>query len=293
MTLRHLTIFISVCENKSTVRAAEKLHIAQPSISFAIKEIESHYGIKLFDRISRKLILTEEGKVFLYQAREIIDKVNQLESSLRDCDLTKKIKLGCSTTIAIFLLPEILKKFEASNRMVKIELTVRDSNTLADLVLKNEIDLALIETPVNKKDIIATPFYCDSLLLFLSKDNILSKEKHIKLVDLENNTLILREKHSAVRKLIDSILISNNIKNDNIWDSTSTQAIISLVEQNLGLTILPSLWASNLKNNNYIINKEIEDISLKREYMIIHHKNKYISPTLDDLINNCKSNYSQ
>lgn len=293
MTLRHLNIFISVCENKSTVAAAEKLHIAQPSISFAIKEIESHYGIKLFDRISRKLILTEEGKVFLYQAREIINKVNQLESSLKDCDLTKKIKLGCSTTIAIFLLPEILKRFETSNSKVKIELIVRDSNTLADLVLKNDIDIALIETPVNKKDIIYTSFYCDSLLLFLSKDNPLSTKNNIKLLDIENNTLILREKHSAVRKLIDSILIANNIKIDEVWDSTSTQAIISLVEQNLGITILPSLWANNLKNNTYLIAKEIEDISLKRAYMIIHHKNKYISPTLKELIDICKANYSQ
>lgn len=293
MTLRHLNIFISVCENKSTVAAAEKLHIAQPSISFAIKEIESHYGIKLFDRISRKLILTEEGKVFLYQAREIINKVNQLESSLKDCDLTKKIKLGCSTTIAIFLLPEILKNFETTNNQVKIELTVRDSNTLADLVLKNELDLALIETPVNKKDIISKPFFCDSLLLFLSKDNHLAKKSNIKLLDIEQNTLILREKHSAVRKLIDSILIANNIKINDVWDSTSTQAIISLVEQNLGITILPSLWATNLNKKSTLIAKEITDIALKREYMIITHKNKYLSPTINELINICESNYSQ
>lgn len=287
MTLRHLKIFIAVCENKSTVATANKLHIAQPSISFAIKEIETHYGIKLFDRISRKLILTEEGKIFLYQAREIIRKVNQLESSLKDCDLTKKITLGCSNTIAIFLLPNILKKFEKINNKVKIDLIIRDSKTLSSLILENEIDLALIETPIYDKDIKSIPFYNDSLLLYLSKENLLAKKDIIYLSDLKDQNLILREKHSAVRKLIDSILISNNITISNPWDSTSTQAIISLVEKNFGISILPSLWDTSLKDNTNIITREVKDLSIKREYLIINHKNKYLSPAIQNLIKIC------
>ncbi len=291
MTLRHLKIFISVCENKSTVAAANILHIAQPSISFAIKELENEYGIKLFERISRKMILTEEGKIFLYQAREIMSKINQIESSLKDCDIKREIKLGCSVTIGIFLLPKILKIFKETNKNIKISVIIKDSKTLSQLVIKNEIDIALIETPLIEKDLDSTAFYKDSLMLFLSKENPLSSKTIIQLKDLENQNLIFREEHSAVRTLIDSALVSNNIKINHPWESVSTQAILSLVENNLGVSILPSLWISDLNKKSNIITKKINDISFEREYLIINHKNKYISPLLKKIIDICTKNH--
>lgn len=291
MTLRHLKIFISVCENKSTVAAANILHIAQPSISFAIKELENEYGIKLFERISRKMILTEEGKIFLYQAREIMSKINQIESSLKDCDIKKEIKLGCSVTIGIFILPKILKIFKELNNNIKINVIIKDSKTLSQLVLKNEIDIALIETPLIEKDLDSIPFFKDSLMIFLSKKNPLSSKKNIQLKDLENQNLVFREEHSAVRTLIDSALVSNNIKINHPWESVSTQAILSLVENNLGVSILPSLWISDLNKKSDIITKKINDITFEREYLIINHKNKYISPILKQIIDICTNNY--
>ncbi len=284
MTLRHLKIFIAVCKYKSTVEASRKLHIAQPSISLAIKEIEDNYGIKLFDRISRKLILTEDGKLFLQKATEIIDKFNNLESSMSDNDGKKIINLGCSTTIATFILPKILEQYYQNQDNVKINLTIRDSLTLKNLILENNLDLALIETPIIDNSIISTSFYKDNLLLYLSKFNKISQKEFIFLKDLIYENIILREKHSAVRSLIDSIFISNNIDKIITSDSTSTEAIISLVENNIGVSILSSLWKKQLKENTNIITKEISDISLKREYLIIQHKNKNISDSIKRLI---------
>lgn len=292
MTLRHLKIFIAVCKYKSTVEASKQLHIAQPSISLAIKEIEENYGIKLFDRISRKLILTEDGKLFLSKATEIIDKFNNLESSMSDNDGKKIINLGCSTTIATFILPKILERYYEEKSNVKINLTIRDSLTLKNLILENKLDLALIETPIIDNSIISTSFYKDSLLLYLSKYNQLSKKESLELKDLIYENIILREKHSAVRYLIDSLFISNNIDKNITSDSTSTEAIISLVENNIGVSILSSLWKNQLNANTNIITKEIVDISLKREYLIIQHKNKNISKSIQSLINILTTTYS-
>lgn len=291
MTLRHLRIFIAVCKYKSTVEAAKKLHIAQPSISLAIKEIEENYGIKLFDRISRKLILTDDGKLFLTQATEIVNKFNNLEYSMSDNDSKKIINLGCSTTIATFILPIILEKFYHEIKNVKINLTIRDSLTLKELILGNELDIALIETPIIDSSIISTSFYKDSLLLFLSRHNKLSQKKYIELKDLLNENLILREKHSAVRSLIDSIFISNNLDISINSDSTSTEAIISLVENNIGISILSSFWKNQLNNDTNIITKKISKISLNREYLIIQHKNKNTSKSVQKLINILMTTY--
>ncbi len=287
MTIRHLKIFIAVCDYKSTVEASKQLNIAQPSISFAIKEIENYYGIKLFDRISRKLVLTNDGEKFLFQARDIINKVDNLEINFKDNDSTQIITLGCSATIAIFILPNILKKFKETNKNINFNLIIRDSKTLSQMLLKNELDLALIETPILDKDLVSKPFYNDNLLLYLSKDNKLSKKDIIKLEDLKNENIILRERHSAVRKLVDATFIANNFNTTISWESTSTQAIISLVENNLGITILPSLWSNSLKSDSNIITKQISNLKIKREYSIINHKNKYISPVINEFIINC------
>ncbi|MGD1820703.1 MAG: LysR family transcriptional regulator [Pleomorphochaeta sp.] len=287
MTIRHLKIFIAVCDYKSTVEASKQLNIAQPSISFAIKEIENYYGIKLFDRISRKLVLTNDGEKFLFQARDIINKVDNLEINFKDNDSTQIITLGCSATIAIFILPNILKKFKETNKNINFNLIIRDSKTLSQMLLKNELDLALIETPILDKDLVSKPFYNDNLLLYLSKDNKLSKKDIIKLEDLKNENIILRERHSAVRKLVDATFIANNFNTTISWESTSTQAIISLVENNLGITILPSLWSNSLKSDSNIITKQITNLKIKREYSIINHKNKYISPVINEFIINC------
>ena len=287
MTIRHLKIFIAVCDYKSTVEASKQLNIAQPSISFAIKEIENYYGIKLFDRISRKLVLTNDGEKFLFQARDIINKVDNLEINFKDNDSTQSITLGCSATIAIFILPNILKKFKETNKNIKFNLIIRDSKTLSQMLLKNELDLALIETPILDKDIVSKPFYKDNLILYLSKENKLSNRDIIKLEDLKNENIILREKHSAVRKLVDATFIANNFNTKISWESTSTQAIISLVKNNLGITILPSLWSYSLKSNSNIITKQITNLKIKREYSIINHKNKYISPVINEFIINC------
>ncbi|MGD1822135.1 MAG: LysR family transcriptional regulator [Pleomorphochaeta sp.] len=289
MTLRHLKIFIAVCKYKSTVEASKQLHIAQPSISFAIKEVENYYGIKLFDRISRKLILTEDGQIFLYQATDIINKVNNLEYSMKDSDKKKVLNLGCSASIAIFILPYIITKFNEENLSVKINITIRDSKTLKNLILENSIDIALIETPIFDSSIISTNFYKDSLLLYISKLNPLAKKNNIVLKDLLDQNIILREKHSAVRALIDSAFILNNINIKIENDSTSTQAILSLVENNLGVSILPSLWKDSLHNNTNIVTKEIMGVSLRREYSIIQHKNKNITNAINQLISICKT----
>lgn len=97
MTFRHLKIFVTVCETGSMTAAASQLFIAQPSISLAISEMEDYYGVKLFDRISRKLYLTENGRRALQYARHIIDLLDEMEQGVRDVDAMGRLKVGFNT----------------------------------------------------------------------------------------------------------------------------------------------------------------------------------------------------
>ena len=105
MTLRHLRIFVAVCETGSMTAAASQLFIAQPSISLAVSEMEEYYGVKLFDRISRKLYLTENGRRALQYARHIIDLLDEMEQGVKDLDTVGQLRGGTSITIGTYLLP--------------------------------------------------------------------------------------------------------------------------------------------------------------------------------------------
>src|SRR5690554_7400796 len=114
MTLRHLKIFVAVCETGGATAAGEKLYIAQPSISLAISELEDYYGIKLFDRIAKRLHVTEAGKHFLQYARHIVALFEDMEKEVKNFDAIGLIRVGTSITIGNYLLSDYIKQFKES-----------------------------------------------------------------------------------------------------------------------------------------------------------------------------------
>ena len=126
MTLRHLKIFVAVCEEESITAAARKLYIAQPSVSFAIGELEEHYGVKLFDRISRRLYITEPGKQLLSRAREILAIFSEMEQGIRDWDSIGTLRIGTSITAGTCFLPEVAKKFYALRPQIQLQVSIEN-----------------------------------------------------------------------------------------------------------------------------------------------------------------------
>lgn len=112
MTLRHMIIFRAVCENGyNSTKAASALHITQPAVSLAIKEIEQYYGVQLFDRIGRRLQITSAGQHFLQYAIHISDLFSDMETGFRDWDSKGIIRIGASITIGSQFLPNYVKSF--------------------------------------------------------------------------------------------------------------------------------------------------------------------------------------
>jgi DNA-binding transcriptional LysR family regulator len=288
MTLRHIQIFIAVCDTGSTVKASQSLNLAQPSISLSIKEIEQNYGIKLFDRISRKLVLTEAGANFLVYAREINNNFISLETQIKDYDKTKKLSIGSSITIGIFILPILIKQFKEQYPETELNVVIKDSVSIAAMVVENKLDFGFIESNnslgLYQKMITSTPFFEDKLVLAVSTDNPLSIYDTISLQQLNDQQLILRERDSAGRNLIDKVLASSNIKLPTIWESVSNSAIIAMVSENLGVTILPNGVISNHISKSRVKQIIINDVDFDRTYSIIHHKNKYLTHGAKDLI---------
>ena len=124
MTLRHMKIFVSVYQNNGITRASEELHLAQPSVSLAIRELEDYYGIRLFDRISRRLYVTEQGRMFYDYALHIVSLFDEMELGIRNWEHMGTLRIGSSITIGNFLLPGLVKKFTTTHPKMNAQCTL-------------------------------------------------------------------------------------------------------------------------------------------------------------------------
>lgn len=291
MTLRHIQIFLAVCDTGSTVKASEYLNLAQPTISLGIKEIEKYYRIKLFDRISRSLILTEAGENFLIYAREINNNFLSLENQIKDYDKTNQLSIGASLTIGIFIIPKIIKEFKIKYPETKLNVVIKDSVSIANLVIENKIDLGFIESDNvgnEFKSLKSTPFYKDRLVLAVSSAHRFANKEIISINELEGEQLILREKDSAGRALIEKVFSKHNFKESTVWESVSTDAILSMVSHNLGISILPNSIINNNLSNLNIKQINIDEQEFNRTYLIINHQKKYLSHGAIDIVDLAK-----
>ena len=146
MTLRHMKIFVSVFRHSSMSRAAEELHLAQPSVSLAIKELETYYGVRLFERIGRRISPTELGKEFYGYALHIVSLFEEMEKKIKNWDTIGTVRIGTSITIGTHILPSLIKQYNSLFPGVTVEATVSNSAEIESRILDNTIDIGLIET---------------------------------------------------------------------------------------------------------------------------------------------------
>lgn len=288
MTLRHLKIFVAVCQTGSVTAAGEKLYIAQPSISLAISELENYYGIKLFDRISKRLYITEGGKNFLQYANHILKLFDEMETEVKNFDTHGIIRVGASITIGTYLLPQYIKSFKEIYPEMEVQAVINNSDTIEQSVLNNNIDIALIEGQIHSPYIKSQQFKKDKLVLICGLNHQLSNYDELHINDIKNESFLLREKGSAGRELCDNIFAANGIDLNITWESSSTQAIIKAVSLGLGLSVLPHLLVkeSIARNEVKIIN--LKNISFDRHFSIIYHKNKFLTKSAKTFIDICK-----
>ena len=141
MTLRHLHIFVSVYEHKSITKAANTLHIAQPSVSLAIKELGEYYGVQLFDRIGRGITPTEAAKHLYGYAIHIVSLFNEMEQHIKNWDNIGTLRIGASITIGTHILPELIKEYQKHNPDLRLEVIVNKSSAIEQHILDNKIDI--------------------------------------------------------------------------------------------------------------------------------------------------------
>ena len=231
MTLRYMKIFVSVYEHNSITKAADVLHLAQPSVSLAIKEMEEYYGTRFFERIGRHISPTGAGNELYRYALHIIELFDEMEQKIKDWDHCGTLRIGASITIGTHILPLMLKQYQEIYPMLKITVIIKQSAAIEQLVLENKIDIALIENQPEYADIMAIPFMTDHLCAIVPVTHPLADKKWVTLEEVSAYPFLMREKGSAGREILDAGFELKNITVHPVWESTSTQAIVKAVQR--------------------------------------------------------------
>ncbi|MCI1966830.1 MAG: LysR family transcriptional regulator [Oscillospiraceae bacterium] len=201
MTIRLLKIFIKVAETQNMTTAASQLYLAQSTVSQAIRELEEHYGAALFSRLSKRLYITEAGKHLLYYAKSVVSKFDQLEYSMRkDCQV-EHLRLGTTITVASSLLPSILNQLKIHRPHTEWFSLTANTAKIEQKILKNELDVGIVEGEIKSPDLIRLPLVHDRLVLACAAGHPLAAKHEIGAADLEKYPFVMREKGSGTREL--------------------------------------------------------------------------------------------
>lgn len=287
MTVRHMKIFLEVYRCGSVTRAAQRLHMTQPAVTRAIQEIEGYYGVCLFDRIGRRLMVTEAGKELYAQALHIVDLFDRMEQSLRNWDALGVLRIGASVTPGNFLLPDLVLRFRASHPGIKTQVTIANAESLKRALLNNEMDLALIEGDDADPSLLAQPLSADRMVLIVPPGHPLLDKETVRLEDVAEYDLLLREKGSAGRAFLDSVFAVHGLQVRPAWESVSTQALVTAVRKGLGISLLPRMLVQQDIARGAVCTRALEGEALERKNHIVWHKNKYLTRAAADFIALC------
>lgn len=271
MTIRHLKVFIAVCEAGSITKAAEALHIAQPSVSQTVAELEKYYRVILFDRINQRLVLTEQGRILLAKAKEVIAGFDEFESLASLSDKNPSVRIGASLTAGRTFVPFLLDEVRTRYPDADPFLVINKTAAIEEAVLEGDLDFGIVEGNISSAMIRSVAFNRDRLAVVCGMSDPMPEEISVR--DLPNYRLFVREEGSSTRDLLDMVLMLYGVRVKPAMVSVSNSAIIAAVVHGLGVSVLPyELVLPFIRTRR--LREVRSDVSFERETCLIMHKNK-------------------
>jgi DNA-binding transcriptional LysR family regulator len=277
MNFHQLHIFYTVSERGSFSAAAQTLHMTQPAVTMQIQALEDYFGTKLFDRSSKKIMLSEAGYAlmpFALRSMQLMRETDQAMSSFTHM-LEGRLQLGASLTIGEYVLPRLLGPFGREYPNISIMMKVMNTSQIMDEINKHQLNFGLIEAPVSHPDMVIEPVMGDELKLIVPRDHPLAGQAEVNLSDALAYPFVLREQGSGTRRVMEEQLVSKGLDPGAmkiVMELGSTGAVKSAVEAGLGITIISTSSVKHEVALGLLKIVNLQDASFKRQFYAIHLK---------------------
>ena len=270
-----LQAFTAVAESGSFSDAAETLHITQPAVSKRIANLEAELGAKLFDRISRKVSLTEAGRALLPQARKILADMESSKRSIRELSgsISGPLSMAISHHIGLHRLPPLLREFSRRHPDVRLDIDFMDSELAYDRIVHGELDLAVITlAPELDPRLKGFTVWPDPLSLVVAADHALAKQRSIDLATLSQHTALPPGLNTYTGQILKALFDDAGLRLDIGLSTNYLETIKVMVGVGLGWSLLPdSLIDNSLKR------LPIKGLTLERQLGCVHHRERSLS----------------
>lgn len=283
MTLRHMIIFKEVCRLESISKAAESLNMAQPSVSLAIKELENYYNVRLFERMNRRIFITEKGQLLLNYADTIVNQFNEANELISDQNGTALLRVGSTDIAGQILMPGLLEDFYRDYPRIRVCTHIKNTEQITTMLQKNELDLALVDSITPSPDYQSKCIRKDRLIAVCGK-KFMPELQNITIGVLSGLPLLYMEAGSGLYMATDSVFAAHGLTTHPIVESSNSEVLIQWALHNLGIFIThPMLVADNLAAGK-LREIRIMDADFISYCHLVYHKHKYLDSSTRCLI---------
>ncbi|GFZ96883.1 LysR family transcriptional regulator [Paenibacillus marchantiophytorum] len=283
MELRQLEYFMTTCEELHFTRAADKLGITQPTLSHQIKALENELGVRLFDRIGKKTMITEAGMILYQQSHKAIRSLTSAREQIQEL---QKVERG---TLSIGALPGELNELASSllidyhRNFPNIRIKLITNEDIVERVLQNELDFAISILPVEHDKLAVKPLYREAFFFVTTANHPLASYAQINLEELVTTPIVMFPETHRCRQLIDSTCRNAGLEIKPFIETTTIDSLFNLVRSGIGATILSKTLIEMYHYEDLLI-IPIVNPKLIREVGIVYHKDKYLGQAASGFI---------
>lgn len=295
MDLWQLKVFCKVIEHKSFSKAGNAIHLSQPTVSSHIKDLESHFGCLLIDRLGKEAVPTKAGDLLYRYARKLLTLRDETETAMSQFQgkMKGRLHIGGSTIPGGFILPKIVGAFSKQYPDVMVSMIIGDTEHIINEILSGELEIGIVGAETDNKKIIQENYLDDEMRVIVSADHKWSKRKSITLDELFQEPFVSRETGSGTLKSFKNCLEKKGRSLDElkiIAEMGSTISVIQSIKSKLGISVLSAISVTEDIKAGTLKALTVNGLNLTRRFYLTRHKLRSLSPLGEAFLEFIKNN---
>lgn len=280
-TLRQLRVFVAVAQHGSFSQAGQIIGLSQSAVSHSIKELEAEMGIRLLDRTTREVILTNAGQQLANRLERLLEELNTTMLDARSFGQQRSgtVRVAASQTISAHLMPQCLAASQLRYPEIKVMLRDRPQQWVLQSVRDAEVDFGIVVGPLTAGEFESQPILDEPFLLLCRQDDELAQEETIRWQRLSGRTMVLQDYASGSRVLIDEALKQQQVEAEIVQEIGHPTTLYPMVEAGIGISILPALALPLPAGRPLLVRRLLPEIN--RTLMLIRRKNRSLTPAAE------------
>lgn len=287
MEFRQLLYAVQIANEKNFSRAAEKLHIAQPSLSQQLAKLERELGVLLFHRTTNSVEPTHAGETFVQKAQHILDLVEQLKNEMNDISHLRKGKLvvGTLPITGSHILPLVLPEFAKRHPGIEVNLVEDTSAKLERFTSEGAVDFSLLSMPIEDPTLEYRPFITEEICLAVPNHHRLAEwPEPVPVRELARESFIVLKKGQGFRQITWDICAQAGFEPSVVFESGNIETVQALVAAGMGVALIPNMIAEAKKGRYVPVYKTLTDPVPTRTLVVAHRRGRYLSKAAEAFI---------